>query len=223
MSKLLRKAGHKFSVILTVHHLVLKKPGNTLDKDSTISIAVERGSHLVTSAEKDAVVNSTKDAVVEFHESLTLDATLYPVDNTSHKFQEKIAKVMIRKRKKTFLGSSHQIIGQINLPIHELVREEMPIDAKNLLQNCTYPGSDLTYSLEIQPIDDPQHRPSLTAANSSHLNTSLIGGGGDGKARSSSDLSAHSVDPFHTTTGSSPDGRVPKNKMEPIKVKHFYY
>ena len=205
----MRKPGQKFNVVLTVHHLVLKKPGNTLDKDSTISVAVERGSKLVTSAEKEAVVNSSKDGVAEFHESLALEATLYPTDVSNSKFQEKIAKVQIRKRKKTFMGASHQVIGDLSLALHELVREEMPIDTKQLIQHCTYPGSEITYSLEIQPADDPQHRGSIT--QTSHLNTGLLAGGDSSRSQSH--------DPIPDPKDKRVTGGIPPAKVDPIKVR----
>lgn len=163
--------GEKFSVDVYVQEILLKKTGTTLEKDSSISLAIERGKKFVTSSEKEPKMTSNGDSIIEFNENLSLDATLFP--DPKGKYQEKIGKLMVRKKKRGLM-SSHVTIGVISLPLHSLVYEDQPFEKTFLLENCTYPGSQIHVAIAMRSLDDntSNHRKSIDMQSSQHSTTS---------------------------------------------------
>lgn len=162
--------GEKFAVDVYVQEVILKKTGTTLEKDSSISLAVERGKKFITSTEKEPKMTSSGDSIVEFNENLSLDATLFP--DARGKYQEKVGKLIVRKKKRGFM-SSHVNIGAISLPLHTLVHEDQPFEKNYLLENCSYPGSQIHVAISMRSIDDntSTHRKS-DLFHASHLGVS---------------------------------------------------
>eukprot|EP01040_Poterioochromonas_malhamensis_P010900 gene10900-11880_t len=170
MSNLFKKKSVKYQLNISISYIVLKKPGNTVDRDTVVGVAIERGSKLVTSTEKDVVINATKDGVVQLNDTINVEATMYPIgDASNHKFEEKTAKLLVRKHKRSkgglggLIGGSAttpQVIGQIVFKLHELIQEDMPIVRKQVLENCpSYPGSSIEYSVDFRTVEDVHNRP----------------------------------------------------------------
>ena len=152
--------GEKFSVDVYVQEVVLKKTGTTLEKDSSISLAVERGHKFITSTEKEPKMTSNGDSIVEFNENLNLDATLFP--DPKGKYQEKTGKLIVRKKRKGLM-SSHVTIGAITLSLHQLVLEDQPVEKTYLLENCSYPGSQIHVAIALRSLEEnSNHRKSET-------------------------------------------------------------
>jgi hypothetical protein len=152
MSKLFHKNGDKFHVQVTVKTVVLKKVGGLDKEGKTVSQALERGKKLSTGQEKPLQLLPNGDAMVDFQsESLKVDATLYYDGND---YAEKVARVLIRRKKKGFMGATYQVVGCATIPIYNLVHEEMPTEKRQLLENCIYPGSSIEYIIDIHSVDD---------------------------------------------------------------------
>jgi hypothetical protein len=221
MSKLFRKEGQKFLVSVTIKSVTLKKPGNTIDKDAQISVAIDRGNKHVSTHERKPNFNELGDAVIQFnHEILKLVSTLYPTDThslpsvslsfASVNFDEKNAKVVIRKKKKNMFGGiDFQILGTLYLPLHELVKlidageddVDLPFSKTSVLEQCSsYPGSTIEYEFNIEVLDSEHPsshhsivpRPSHTSSSVS-LSTSTSPYNQPGKSRMERDSSNNSI------------------------------
>ncbi len=81
----------KFRFVIEIKKLVLKK-ASALEKDTHVSVCIERGKHLIPSIERIPQVSPEGDYIVNFNERLTLDATLY---KTNGLFQDKTGKYTI--------------------------------------------------------------------------------------------------------------------------------
>ncbi len=151
MTSLMRKGGEKFFVDVYVQHVLLKKTSGSLEKDALLSLSIERGKHNIFSADKEAKLNNNGDSLVEFNESMTLEATLY--SDGKGKYLEKIGKLMVRKKKKGLMSSSYIPIGSISLPLHELVHEIDTVEKTVLLENCRFPGSQMLLAISFRSTD----------------------------------------------------------------------
>lgn len=147
----MRKNGEKYFVDVYVQHVLLKKTTGSLEKDALLSLAIERGKHNIVSAEKEAKLNTNGDSLVEFNETMTLEATLY--SDGKGRFLEKMGKLMIRKKKKGLMTSSYVPIGSISLPLHDLVYENDTVERSVLLENCRYPGSQMLLAISFRNMD----------------------------------------------------------------------
>lgn len=163
--------GEKFSVDVYVQEVVLKKTGTALEKDSSISLAIERGNRFVHSSEKEPKMTSNGDSIIGFNENLSLDATLFP--DAKGKFQEKVGKLLVRKKKKGLM-STHVNVGVITLPLHNLVHEDQPYEKTYLLENCSFPGSQIHIAIAMRSLDDntSTHRKSDAMLSSQHSTNS---------------------------------------------------
>jgi hypothetical protein len=61
--------------------MVLFPEGNDLDPSDYISVALEKGEKVITTADRIVQVESTGEAYCEFNESLNFTATLYRDNN----------------------------------------------------------------------------------------------------------------------------------------------
>lgn len=152
----------KFVFDIQINSVTLKKPGQNLEKDCTVSVLIERGSkHHVATTEKEAKVGSTGDAVIIIAETLSLEATMYQESTGS--YQEKVGKLTVRKRKRGMM-QSHAAIGQTSLPLHSFIDEGVqPIDRTFLLEQSTFPGSQIHLVIRYRRLDG---KPALTTADS---------------------------------------------------------
>jgi chromosome segregation ATPase len=155
----------KFVFDIQVNSVTLKKPGQNLEKDCTVSVLIERGGkHYINTTEKEAKVGSTGDAVVIIAESLSLEATMY--QEASGLYQEKVAKVTVRKKKRGMM-QSHVSIGQTTLSLHSIIEEgNQPIDRSFFLEQCTFPGSQIQLVIRFRRLDG---KPALAISDSQKL------------------------------------------------------
>ncbi|RYG64983.1 hypothetical protein EON64_12885 [archaeon] len=152
----------KVTFYIKVHDVVLKKVEKSLEKDP-VSVQIERGKHFLYSSEKDVKITSNGDGRVEFNETLNLDATLYQ-DKGS--YTEKVGKLVIRRKKKSIMGSSYVEIGSIQLPLHTWVLEELPLTKTMLMEKCSYPGSQITITVNCSGGgESSQHGSSLASSH----------------------------------------------------------
>lgn len=159
----------KFMFDIQINSVTLKKPGQSLEKDCTVSVLIERGSkHHINTTEKEAKVGSTGDAVIIIAETLSLEATMY--QEASGTYQEKVGKLTVRKRKRGMM-QSHVAIGQTSLPLHAFIEEgTQPIDRTFLLEQSAFPGSQIQLVIRYRRLDG---KPALSSsASQQSINTS---------------------------------------------------
>jgi hypothetical protein len=148
----------KYNFDIQVRAIILKKPSNTID--GTISVLLERGSKYLSTGEKESRLDSNGDACANFAEVLNLEATMYFANNN---FQEKVAKLSIRKKKRGLM-TSHSVIGTVSLPLHTIIEEnEQPLDKSYLLENCSFPGSKINLLIKFRRADGKPNLPSQVA------------------------------------------------------------
>jgi hypothetical protein len=194
----------KFVFDIQVNSVTLKKPGQNLEKDCSVSVLIERGGkHHIATTEKEAKVGSTGDAVVIIAESLSLEATMY--QEASGSYQEKVAKVTVRKRKRGIM-QSHVPVGQTSLPLHSIIEEgNQPIDRTFLLEQCTFPGSQIQLVIRFRRLDG---KPSLVTSDSQKLTT----------ADSESNPNSHNHSTASETYAPAPTGKPvkPAGMVKPV-------
>lgn len=157
-----RKSTIEAKYVFEIHlqTITLKKPGAQLEKDATISVLLERGSKHIQSTEKDYKLSTSGDAIIQSNETLSLDATLYQ-DGSS--IQEKVGKLIIRKKKRGMM-TSHTPIGSFSLPLHVFAEEtHQPIEKSFLVEQCPFPGSQVTASIKFRRVDGKSTTTSNTA------------------------------------------------------------
>jgi hypothetical protein len=145
----MRKNGEKYIVDVRIQSVILKKTSGTLEKDALVSISIERGKHVVNSAEKEGKSLSTGDSLFEFHETLSLEVTMYSDGRGVYK--EKVGKIVVRQNKKGFMSNSYISLGTLGLRFHELIKDDDNSDSEVLLENCRYPGSKLSLAIGFRP------------------------------------------------------------------------
>ena len=148
----MRRNGEKYWVDIYVQNVLLKKAAGALEKDAQISLSIERGKHVVNSADKECKPTALGDLIVEFNETLTVEATMYPEGNGN--YQEKTGKLLVRQKKKGFMTSTHIPLGVLNLRFHELIHDEDDNHQRDvLLENCKYPGSKASIAIVFRSAD----------------------------------------------------------------------
>lgn len=147
----MRKSSEKFYVDIFVQNVVLKKTLGSLEKDASLSVAVERGKHLIASGEKEPTLMPNGDSLIEFNEKLSLEATLY--SDGKGRYLEKTGKLILRQKKRGLVSSSFSTIGAITLALHDLVYENDTVERSVLLENCRYPGSQIVLAISFRSAD----------------------------------------------------------------------
>lgn len=196
----------KFVFDILIKQIILKKPGQALEKDSTVSVLVERGSKHLTTGEKEIKLNTTGDAVISVGESLTLDATMYQENQGA--YQEKIGKLTVRKRKRGLM-SSHAPIGQMSLALHNLLEEAaQPVEKTCLLEQSSFPGSQIVLSITFRRLDGKAILPAIHFSLPPSDSTKSLA-----SAASSSNSAA--VDPFVAPPSKAVAGGAKSNHNAP--------
>jgi hypothetical protein len=147
MTSIMRKKSaleEKMTFSIIFQQVLLKKVDKALEKEP-ISVLLERGSRSLHSGDKDVRILRNGDATIEFNETFSLDATML---QERGRYVEKIGKIILRKKKKGLMGSIFVELGSVQLPLHSLITEELPVAKTMLLEKCAYPGSQISISVD---------------------------------------------------------------------------
>lgn len=141
-----KAADEKVVFSITVQEVTLKKVERGFDKDP-VSILLERGKKTFHTPDKVAKIAANGDATVSFSDAFQLDATLH---TEKGQFAEKVARLVVRRKKKGMMGASYVEIGQVVLPLHALVSEEMPLSRTMVMEKSPFPGSQMKLIIDCQ-------------------------------------------------------------------------
>jgi hypothetical protein len=138
---------------IDVRHVLLKKTG-VIEKGALFATFVERGKHSASTQDKEGLATANGDFTIVFNEKLSLEATLYR--NAIGEFQEKKGKLSLKKKKKGFLSGGHTVVGSIELNFHLLALENESLVKTQLLEGCSFPGSQIQYIVRFRSMSEVQ-------------------------------------------------------------------